>query len=57
MMNYHEEKKKEKKSAHPTFYEGKTCNLVPLPRSTSKTLMRKKGQGRPVMTTVGGQSI
>jgi hypothetical protein len=57
MMIYNEKKKEKKESANPTFYEGKTCNLVPLPRGTSKTLMRKKGQGRPVMTTVGGQSI
>jgi hypothetical protein len=47
MMNYHEEKKKEKKSAHPTFYEVKTCNLVPLPRGTSKTLMKKRVQVDP----------
>jgi hypothetical protein len=47
MINYHVEKRKKKKGKNPTIYETKTCNLVPLPRGTSKTLIQIKGGGRP----------
>jgi hypothetical protein len=42
-MKKHGGKKIKNKNTNPTFYEGKTCNLVPLPRGTSKTLLQNKG--------------